>query len=247
MGCYIHFEITFCGNSSVEYINRGYDKEQLREIRHALQKKLDIGKYLCRDYRGASICEIANGLEKGLDVSVYAVSGFGWQQMREIRLGLENGLDVSSYKSLMYTARDMEKARLKLMEKAEEKEEKEQIGAESEVLKTDQFIITLSGDEMEAHIAVPEGVGEISRQVVYDALKLKGITRGICESGVTELVSGKEANKKILIAKGVEAQDGKDGYYEFFFKTQVDKTPKLLPDGSVDYQNIEWFVVVETG
>lgn len=260
----------------VEYINQGYEKEQLREIRHALQKKLDIGKYLCKDYRGASICEIANGLEKGLDVSVYAVPEFGWQQMREIRLGLENrvdisvyarplyswqqmkeirlglesGLDVGAYKSLMYTAKDMEKARLKLMEEAEKKEEEQEekrTAKESEVLKTDRFIITLSGDEMEAHIVVPEGVGKISRQAVYDALKQKGITRGICESGITELVSGEEANKKILIAKGAQAQDGKDGYYEFFFKTQVDKTPKLLPDGSVDYQSIEWFVMVETG
>ena len=257
----------------VEYIKQGYDKEQLQEIRHAMQKKLDIGKYLSKDYRGVSICEIAKGLEKGLDVSVYAVPGLGWQQMREIRLGLENrvdvsvyakplyswqqmreirlglesGIDVNGYKSLMYTAKEMQKIRLKLMEKPEEKEEEKQTGAEREVLKTDRFIVTLSGDEMEAYMAAPEGIGTMSRQSVYDVLKEKGISRGICEEGITELLSGEADHKKILIARGAEAKDGRDGYYEYFFKTQADKTPKLLPDGAVDYQSIEWFVMVEAG
>lgn len=253
----------------VEYINQGYDKEQLEEIRHAMEKKLDIQKYLCKDFRGVSIREIANGLERGLDVSVYAKPEFGWQQMREIRIGLENrvditiyarplyswqqmkeirrglenGVDVSKYKSLMYTAKEMKKARMDL-----QKEEKEgQTAKENSVLKLDKFIITLSGDEMEAFIEVPDSVKEISRQEIADALKQKGITRGICESGMEELVSGKGFNKKILIAQGAKAQHGRDGYYEFFFKTQMDKTPKLLPDGSVDYQSIEWFEMVETG
>lgn len=253
----------------VEYINQGYVEEQLKEIRLALEKKLDIHKYLCKDFRGVSICEIANGLERGLDVSVYAKPELGWQQMREIRIGLENrvdttiyarplyswqqmkeirlglekGIDVSSYKSLMYTAKEMKKARIRLQKAKEAKPVKK----ESAVLKTDQFIITLSGDEMEAYIEVPDSVGEIGRQEIADALKQKGITRGICESGMEELVSGKGFHKKILIAKGMEAQNGEDGYYEFFFRTRVDKSPKLMPDGSVDYQSIEWFEMVEAG
>jgi len=252
----------------VEYINQGYDEEQLKAIRGALEKKLDISRYLCRDFRGVSISEIAQGLKKGLDVSVYAKPEFNWQQMREIRLGLEKridisvyarplyswrqmrevrlgleaGIDVDRYKSLMYTSEDMKRLRLHIMAEEAGYSERENL-----VLMLDKLVITLSGNEMEAYIEVSDAVEKIERQDITDALMQKGIIRGICESGIRELISGKGFNKKILIAKGEEAVKGKDGYYEFFFRTQVDKTPKLLPDGSVDYQSIEWFEMVEAG
>lgn len=252
----------------IEYIKDGYDEEQLREIRLAMEKKLDIHNYLSKDFRGISIGEIANGLEKGLDVSIYADPQFGWQQMREIRIGLENrvdisiyarplyswqqmheiriglesGIDVSSYKSLMYTATDMKRMRRRIMGEDEDAQK-----LETAVVVFRDYVITVSGDEMAAYIEVPEKAGKVTRQEILHALKEKGITRGILESGLEELVSGKGYDKNVLIAKGAQPQTGKDGYYEYFFKVQLDKAPKMLEDGSVDYHDVQWFEVVEQG
>lgn len=46
---------------------------------------------------------------------------------------------------------------------------------------------------------------------------------------------------------GRNPQSGTDGWYEFFFDINIKKKPKLLEDGSVDYQNIKWFELVRKG
>jgi uncharacterized protein (DUF342 family) len=257
-----------------KYIDEGYEKEQLQEIRKALLKKLDIDPYLSKEYRGASISEIANGLEQGVNVSAYAKPVFGWQQMREIRLGMvnrlnvglyarplyswqqmreirlgmENGLDVTQYKSLMYTARDMQKARLRMMEKAAQ-EAAAAGSAESETHRTAAFFITFSADEMEAYMELPPGAASISRKEVMNALKQSGIIYGVREKGIEDLLADASAavHRRVLVASGVAPQAGRDGYYEFFFRTDIEREPKLLADGSVDYQSIEWFETVEEG
>ncbi len=125
----------------IDYINDGYDAEQLEEIRLALLSGVNIKPYLLKEYRGPSIGEIRMGLENNLDVEVYAKIELSWTQMREIRLGMENrvdytkyenplydagqmreirlglqdDIDVSSYCSLMYTSNEMKKKRMKIM------------------------------------------------------------------------------------------------------------------------------------
>lgn len=42
-------------------------------------------------------------------------------------------------------------------------------------------------------------------------------------------------------------QAGADGWYEFFFDTNVKSNPALMEDGSVDYQNAKWFELVKKG
>ena len=42
-------------------------------------------------------------------------------------------------------------------------------------------------------------------------------------------------------------QAGADGWYEFFFDTNVKSNPVLMEDGSVDYQNAKWFELVKKG
>ncbi len=134
-------EALLCKLNIIEFINEGYDAEQLEEIRIALLSGVDIKPYLLKEYRGPSIGEIRQGLENNLDVSVYAKIELSWMQMREIRLGMENridytiyenplydfnqmreirlglqdDIDVSSYCSLMNTANEMKKKRLKIM------------------------------------------------------------------------------------------------------------------------------------
>lgn len=253
----------------VDYIQQGYDAEQLEQIRIALEKRLDILPHLHRELRGVSIHEIVEGLEKGLDVSCYAKLDFSWQQMREIRLGMENridvscytnplydwqqmqeirlglesGIDVSSYQTLMYTAADMRRLRISLLQK-----EAGSSAAEEELrFEAYQSVsVTLSSDELEAYVYVPDS-SKVTRAQIIKALKESHVIRGIQEAEINKLVKGGFRDKTIVAAKGIPPKEGPDGWYEFFFKTELDHQPKLLPDGSVDFSQIQWFEFVTAG
>lgn len=252
-----------------EYIKQGYTAEQLEQIRIALEKELNIVPYLHTEFRGVSIREICEGLEKGLDVSCYARLDFSWQQMREIRLGLENrvdismylnplyewqqmreirlglenGLDISSYHTLMYTAADMKRKRLKLQQEMD--------GGDQEIIVEkqgtfDYFSISLSADEMEAYIFVTDS-SKVKREDVMKALEQSGVIYGIKEGEIDKLLKGKYKDRAVLIAEGKHSEEGPEGWYEYNFRTKLNWQPKLLPDGSVDFQSVEWFEFVKAG
>lgn len=258
----------------VPYINAGYGTKQLAAIRKALEKGLEIDSWLKKEFRGISIEEICQGLEEGLDISLYARTEYcwqqmreirlgleqmidveqyrnpyySWQQMREVRLGLEEGLDVSCYRSLMYTAKEMEKRREKLKENPaaflQKEELQEEIPAEEVA---EHCKIKVSRDEMGAYLELCGCAKDLSRTEILKALQQKGICFGIRYDDIDEIINGKKSGKKFLIAKGKKPRDGCDGWYEFFFRTQVARTPKELENGNVDYRNIEWFETVQKG
>lgn len=253
----------------VEYIQQGYNAEQLEQIRIALEKHLNITPYLRKELRGVSIHEIVEGLDKGLDVSCYARIDFSWQQMREIRLGmenridvscyanplydwqqmqeirlgLENGIDISPYYTLMYTATDMRRMRLAL----QENNTPFHFSEEQTRFETFQDIsVTVSSDEMEAFIYVKDS-SKLTKAQIMSALNFSGVKKGIMEPEINKLLRGRFRDKTVKVAKGKAATDGPDGWYEYFFKTELDRQPKLLPDGSVDFSEIQWYEFVQAG
>lgn len=66
---------------------------------------------------------------------------------------------------------------------------------------------------------------------ILKALHDKGICYGIRYDVIDNVASGNSARKPLLIANGKKMVDGKDGWYEYFFRTQVARTPKQLEDG----------------
>ena len=249
------------------YIAEGYEEEQLRQIRIALEKGIDIGAHVKICYRGPSIREIALGLEKGLDVSVYEDEHLNWQQMREIRLGMEEGVDVSKYSnplyswqqmreirlgmmedlpvelysSLMYTAKGMGEKRKKLLEERKHPEKTEN----AEIYK--DFSLLVSADKMEAFILVAEKGTRIRKDRLLLSLEEKGVKTGIDYVTLERLENQGADSNMVILAAGRRPQTGADGWYEFFFDINLKKEPKLLEDGSVDYQNIKWFELVHKG
>lgn len=259
----------------VDYINAGYVTEQLEQIRLALEAGVDIKPYVNKGLRGVSIHEIFCGLEKGLDVSVYAKVEYSWQQMREIRLGMEKrlevecysnplyewqqmrqirlgmeeDLDISVYRSFMYTAKEMEGKREQLL-----KERRKWPGIEPETLWIEEpeeshFIssVTISGDGMEAYVTLKKNRKKLNREDVIQELAGQGITFGVLENAIEQIISGEYTEQPLLIAKGKGPAKGKDGWYEYFFRKAVAVTPKQLPDDKLDCQNIDWFECVEAG
>ena len=269
VGVLRELRLAYCDGIDIrQYIKQGYEEEQLKQIRLAKGKGLDIDPYLSPALRGPSIGEIALGLERELDVSLYAKEEMNWQQMREIRLGMEMRLDVSvydnvlyswqqmreirlgmmeelsveCYSSLMYTSKEMCKKRLQLLNDLRKKEAEHH---ETKKKTYDTFSLLIDAQQMEAFILVPEVSKKIKKQRILDALKEKGVVYGIDTEALEELEREGAKKNLVVVARGTKPQDGKDGWYEYFFDTNVKKTPKLLEDGSVDYQNAKWFEMVD--
>ena len=278
------------GVSIENYIEQGYDEEQLEQIRQAIVKGLKIDPYLTTELRGVVIQEICKGLEAGLDVSIYANPQFGWQQMREIRLGLENridvktynnpfftwqqmqeirlgleaGMDVSRYARLMYTANDMKRMRLEQEQQfhAEYDNEPEEEEHNSPYLPVGMPVpeddepaedggeaaiqFHYGGNDMKAYIVYSKRLRNYKRHDIIEAIQKEGIVKGILEDGINRVLTDTLREKaQVLVAEGMPPQKGKDGWYEYFFRTEINRAPKVLPDGSLDYQNVEWYEVVK--
>ncbi len=246
-----------------KYIEQGYDPEQLYQIRLAINHHVDPDQYIETDFRGAAIAEIRQGLEEDIDVTTYADIKYGWRQMREIRFGLESrldisiyanpyydweqmreirlglaeGLDVSKYSTFMYTSNEMRKRRIQLSE-----------GAADVSVSSEDYDLNITSGGIEAYIAMKKEGEKISRDSLIASLAENNVSHGLIEETIQKLADGKYDKKPMPIARGSIPKKGEDGRYEFFFNTEIDrKKPKILEDGSVDYQNTDWFPVVKEG
>ena len=75
----------------------------------------------------------------------------------------------------------------------------------------------------------------------------RGIVFGIKQEAIDDLIDRKRMNERILIAEGIPAHKGKDGWFEWFVRLDLPRIPAPLPDGGVDYVNIEAFEMVDEG
>lgn len=252
------------------YIKEGYEEEQLTQIRIALENGLpEIMDYISPILRGASIRQIRMGLEEKIDVSIYANPNYNWQQMRELRIGLREGLDVTPYRnqlynwqqmqeirlgleenlpvkqytSFMYTAKTMHEKRLELLEK------QKKAGNNPEQLKKaySAFELFIAENLMEASVFLHDREKKVNREALIEALQQNNVRKGIDFQIMDQICEGKSDRDIVVIARGKKPTTGEDGWYEFFFETDLKKNPILLEDGSVDYQNAKWFEMVKAG
>lgn len=235
------------------WVRKEYRGIALREIFIGLQNGLDVSAYADIRYNWQQMREIRLGIEHMVDIERYKSVFYSGKQMMEIRLGLEDGLDVSYYCSPMYTASEMHKRRIFLEENPtvllEEKIEKTD-GAGSLKLDADiekYYTVTISEDETEAYIEVHGSPDKYNRIDIVKLLQEKGITYGIKYDVIDNLLSQNRLLKPLLIATGKKMMDGKDGWYEYFFRTEIAHIPKQLEDGNVDYRDVEWIETVEKG
>jgi len=257
------------GVNTLNYINEGYDAEQLAEIRCALEKKVEIAPFLSKEYRAASIVQIRKGLERGVDVSLYANIHYNWRQMREIRKGLENRVDVDKYKSQLYTWEQMREIRLGLEQgldvdsyrllryTSDEMFKKRMVMLEQYLIeqearlanqiKSEDFMFEFTANAMEVYATLLVQGKEITKPELIKLLEENDIRKGILEEALERIVDGRCGSTSFLLAKGMQPEQGADGWYEYFFRTNIDTKPKEQEDGTVDFQNIDWFEMVQTG
>ena len=240
------------------YLTKRFLGVAIREICLGLEEGIDVSLYADPKYNWQQMREIRLGLERHLDVSSYASRFFDARQMQEIRTGLEEGIGVREYAKFMYTATDMKRIRENAGRRTEQEaaeaaakrqtqsmEQAEELLSEGSRQQMELVGISVSSDEMEAYIIYDEKLTKMSRADIIKALRRKGIVKGIDEAAITRILSGEaETDKPVLVAQGRPPVKGKDGWYEYFFRTEVARTPKQLEDGSVDYQSVEWFEIV---
>lgn len=268
--------LSFYSSSDLaSYLARGFVDDELEQIRLALEDGLPIDRWLTDDMYMQQIYEIRIGLYENLDVSIYADSRYNWMQMREIRLGLEKklrvslyanslfshwqmmeirlgleaGLDVTSYAKLIFSSTDMKERREKIIkEKTEKRTNTAQSNIDIKGFGKKEFSIFVENDGIKAFAYIPWIPGNmVKEEDIYDALETRGIVAGIKHEAITELIKKRRMNEKVLIAEGVPAETGKNGWFEFFVRLDLPRIPAPLPDGGVDYVNIEAFEMVEKG
>ena len=257
------------GVDLMRYIEEGYDEEQLAQIRIGLENGVTLDSYITPEFLGVSIKQIRKGLEVGLDVSCYAKVNYTWRQMREIRRGmearisyeiythpfydwrqmreiregLEQGLDVKRYSNLMYPSSLMKQKRKEML--------RHRMGntkdSYEESIETERFHLTISENGMEAYLTIYAGETVIGKREILKVLIEHGVIKGVMEHTLEEIEDGEYEGQTVMIAKGKIPKMGKDGWYEYFFRTNLAKRPKILEDGTADYKNVEWFESVKKG
>ncbi|MCI8282027.1 MAG: DUF342 domain-containing protein [Lachnospiraceae bacterium] len=108
--------------------------------------------------------------------------------------------------------------------------------------------VRIGMNDMEAflYLPVPENedytVGELE-----SALRDKGVVHGVKSERLEQMVRERSYRREVLVAEGVAAKEGKDGYYDYHFNRNLDGKPTVRPDGSVDYWSINRVEIVKEG
>ena len=110
--------------------------------------------------------------------------------------------------------------------------------------------VRISYDEMEAFLLLPTPVDpeeEYEFNDIMDRVRAAGVKIGINEKKISAMILERYYDNECLIAKGIDAVNGVDAYFDFNFDTNFSKVPSRRPDGTVDYWSIHSVELVEEG
>lgn len=95
-------------------------------------------------------------------------------------------------------------------------------------------------DEMTAWLyLMPPDRGQIyTKSELITFLERQGVVKGYHSSNLSAMVKKHVYDREILVAKGGETVNGKDGYFEYLFSPEEYGVPKIREDGTVDYTNV---------
>lgn len=108
-------------------------------------------------------------------------------------------------------------------------------------------VIRISSDRMEAFIMLPTVEEEYHYTVdeVLEAVNRNGVIYGINCEIISDMIEKRLMGREVLFAKGKPAVDGADGYFDFYFNSDLNHRPTVKSDGSVDYWSVHSVEVVK--
>lgn len=256
------------------YLHKEFHGVQLQEIILGLKEGLDVSQYADIRLNWFQMREIRFGLESRIDVSAYANPSFSQKQMEMIRKGLLEGLDVSRYAKVYYEPeqmeeiiQDLEREGAELTEEMEEllrntMEEEltpEEAEQEEEFMpgdEKDDFVldscVMVSKDKMKAIVnfskvkdVMKEELEALQVQDVVKLIKHHDVKQGICRERIHAMLEEKRYGEDVVVAEGKSAVDGNDGVFKYYFRKELNRHPRVLEDGSVDYKSMELFESVK--
>lgn len=241
--------------------------ESLHEILLGMQAGLDVSVYATETYNWQQMRELRKGLEHRIDVTPYAKPLYEAAQMHEIRLGLEKGLDVAQYAGMVHTATEMKQIRERLLRgeepehvvdttsfarEAEDDASSSAPAATQDALSGDLLAeganyLTVTEDKLYCYLMLPRPKKAYSLNAILALLKKANITKGINTEVISSMIEYGRYDTRIEVARGEAPVYGEDGYYEYFFDTNVPSAPSFTADGSADYSNVKYFESVNAG
>ena len=109
--------------------------------------------------------------------------------------------------------------------------------------------VSISEDRMTVTmLAKTPAPGEyITPDYIKDVLTINGVKIGFDMDMIESLAGGKHFGEPVVVARGNIAQNGSDGYYEYFFERELSQKPLISEDGTADYKNIKMVETVDEG
>jgi len=100
------------------------------------------------------------------------------------------------------------------------------------------YIEVLSDNNNEVQdFNIDEVINEVKKYIQY----------GLMEDVLLKVLKNRIVNEKILIAEGKKPVNGKDGKIKFYFDFEKPLMPKINPDGTVNYKELDSINVVKAG
>lgn len=259
------------GVNLLPYISIQFYGAQLEQIVKGLKKGLDVSIYAKEAYNWFQMRELRFGLEDKIDVSPYANPDFTYRQMAEIRKGILAGVDVSQFAKIYFEPEQMAQMCQELqneepnrkedeLELLEEKygiddalvpsvgeKEVSEDDSENEIPEIAAPGVVISEDKMKVYLHLsPKENGE--QYTIFEVTKMlrhRGVKQGINNERVKEVIEKKMYDQDVLVAEGKPAVDGQDGKFQFYFRRELKRRPKVLENGAVDYKNMDLFETVK--
>ena len=121
---------------------------------------------------------------------------------------------------------------------------------QKEMLLREDISIKISADNMQVTVTMEEpdlGGEALSLESAKNKIKEAGITHGILEKELEQVLAQKKYGEPCVVAVGKSPIDGEDGYLVFHFRKETVKGPKVMENEKVDYRSLDLFEAVAEG
>ncbi|MBO6133635.1 MAG: DUF342 domain-containing protein [Lachnospiraceae bacterium] len=114
----------------------------------------------------------------------------------------------------------------------------------------EEVVLTVSQDKMTVYARFyPPAAGgtEVNQEEIEKDLVAKQIKAPLFVEGFKQFEQERNYCTNYVVAKGEAPKDGKNGYVEYLFNTDLSVKPKINEDGSVDFHNLNTVCSVAKG
>ena len=260
------------GNLDVSlYARPEYNWFQMREIRLGLEDGIDVSQYARPEFDVDQMKEIRRGLNSGVDVSQYAKVYYEPEQMEKMRKDLEESESevsvkdvkkllqesenrpkeekderdelIASLQELLHLTDDEEETDEEEMEELQEQQSKEFLLQSCVVVSPDRMKATIDFSELVD--IMPDYLEKLNEAEIMRHLRHHDVKQGIKKDIIKKIVKNKVFDRPVVVAEGRPAKNGDDGWYQYYFRRELKRKPKVLENGTVDYKSMELFESVK--